>query len=195
MLTLARFSEAFLVLRAQDVGLRIALVPLVMVVMSVVYALASYPAGVLADRTDRRTLLAVGFAVLIAADLVLAGARGVAAVMVGAALWGLHMGLTQGLLATLVADTCPAGPSRQRLRPVQSRQRARVVCSERRRRPSVGWLWRARHLPGRCRIHCSVSAGAAAPAAQGRSRRGAQLATAPASIASILNAAAISAWV
>jgi len=108
MLTLARFSEAFLVLCAQDVGLRIALVPLVMAVMSGVYALASYPAGIIADRTDRRTLLAVGFTVLIAADLVLAGARGVAAVMVGAALWGLHMGLTQGLLATLVADTSPA---------------------------------------------------------------------------------------
>jgi MFS family permease len=107
VLTLARFSEAFLVLRAEDVGLRIALVPLVMVVMSVFYALSSYPAGVLADRTDRRTLLASGFVVLILADVALASAGGVGMVMIGAALWGLHMGLTQGLLATLVADASP----------------------------------------------------------------------------------------
>lgn len=107
VLTLARFSEAFLVLRAQDVGLRIGLVPLVMVVMSAVYALSSYPTGVLADRTDRRTLMGLGFGVLILADLVLALAHGVALVMLGAALWGLHMGLTQGLLATLVADASP----------------------------------------------------------------------------------------
>jgi MFS family permease len=108
VLTLARFSEAFLVLRAEDAGLRIALVPLVMVVMSVFYALSSYPAGVLADRTDRRTLLTAGFVALILADVALASADGVGMVMAGAALWGLHMGLTQGLLATLVADTSPS---------------------------------------------------------------------------------------
>ena len=107
VLTLARFSEAFLVLRAQDVGLRIGLVPLVMVVMSAVYALSSYPTGVLADRTDRRTLMGLGFGVLILADIVLALAHGVGLVMLGAGLWGLHMGLTQGLLATLVADASP----------------------------------------------------------------------------------------
>jgi MFS family permease len=108
LLTLARFSEAFLVLRAQDAGLRVALLPLVMVVMSVVYAASSYPMGVLADRTDRRTLLAAGLIVLILADLVLASATGVPMVLAGVALWGLHMGLTQGLLATLVADASPA---------------------------------------------------------------------------------------
>ncbi len=107
VLTLARFSEAFLVLRAQDVGLRIGLVPLVMMLMSAVYALSSYPTGVLADRTDRRTLMGLGFGVLILADLVLALAHGTGMVMLGAALWGLHMGLTQGLLATLVADASP----------------------------------------------------------------------------------------
>jgi MFS family permease len=83
-------------------------VPLVLVVMSLVYSLSAYPAGVLADRMDRRALLALGFVVLILADLVLAAAGGVWAVMAGVALWGLHMGLTQGLLATLVADTSPA---------------------------------------------------------------------------------------
>lgn len=108
VLTLARFSEAFLVLRADSVGLGLTWVPLVLVVMSVVYSASAYPAGVLADRIDRRALLALGFAVLILADLVLALAGGVWTVMAGVALWGLHMGLTQGLLATLVADASPA---------------------------------------------------------------------------------------
>ncbi len=108
VLTLARFSEAFLVLRAQNSGLSIGYVPLVMVVMSGVYTLAAYPAGLLADRLDRRSLLALGFAVLIAADMVLAETSTPLIVFAGVALWGLHMGLTQGLLSTLVADAAPA---------------------------------------------------------------------------------------
>ena len=108
VLTLARFSEAFLVLRAQSSGLAIAYVPLVMVVMSGVYTLAAYPAGLLADRLDRRSLLALGFAVLIAADIVLAEGTTPIIVFAGVALWGLHMGLTQGLLSTLVADAAPS---------------------------------------------------------------------------------------
>ncbi|MBI4635646.1 MAG: MFS transporter [Candidatus Rokubacteria bacterium] len=108
VLTLARFSEAFLVLRAQSVGLSPALVPLVMVTMNAVYAASAYPAGRLSDRIDRRAVLALGLAVLIASDLVLALAAGVSAVLAGVALWGLHMGLTQGLLATLVADSAPS---------------------------------------------------------------------------------------
>lgn len=108
VLTLARFSEAFLVLRAQSIGLALTWVPMVMVVMSLVYSLSAYPAGVLADRISRRLLLALGFIVLILADLVLAVAGGAWAVMIGVAFWGLHMGLTQGLLATLVADASPA---------------------------------------------------------------------------------------
>jgi MFS family permease len=106
-LTLARFSEAFLVLRAQSVGLSLTFVPLVMVVMSVVYAASAYPMGRLSDRMDRRVLLAIGLAVLLLADLVLAGARTPVMAMSGIALWGLHLGLTQGLLAALVADTAP----------------------------------------------------------------------------------------
>lgn len=108
VLAAARFSEAFLVLRAQNVGLAIALVPIVFIVMNVVYALSAYPAGTLSDRMDRRIILAVGFAVLIAADAVLALATGIWMVMAGTVLWGLHMGLTQGLLAAMVADTTPA---------------------------------------------------------------------------------------
>jgi MFS family permease len=105
--TLARFSEAFLILRAQSVGLPIALVPAVMVVMNVVYALAAYPAGVLSDKVDRLSVLTLGFALLIAADLVLALAPGLLTVAVGVVLWGLHMGFTQGLFSAFVADVAP----------------------------------------------------------------------------------------
>ncbi len=105
--TLARFSEAFLILRAQAVGLPLVLVPIVLVLINVVYALAAYPAGVLSDRMNRMTILAFGFGLLVAADLVLAFMGGLTGVGLGVALWGLHMGFTQGLLATLVADTAP----------------------------------------------------------------------------------------
>jgi MFS family permease len=108
VLTLARFSEAFLVLRAQNVGLSIATAPWVMVIMSAVYAVVSYPAGAAADRGHGPRLLGAGLAALIAADLVLANADSALAVFGGAMLWGLHMGLTQGLLAALVAGTAPA---------------------------------------------------------------------------------------
>jgi len=105
--TLARFSEAFLVLRAHELGLGLALIPLVLVVMNVVYALSSYPVGVLADRFDRGTLLALGVLVLVLSDLALASVGGLAGLALGVALWGLHMGMTQGLLAALVADAAP----------------------------------------------------------------------------------------
>lgn len=105
--TLARFSEAFLILRAQSIGLPLTLVPAVLVVMNLVYALSAYPVGVLSDRMNRVAILIVGLALLVLADLVLAFATGLAGVGAGVALWGLHMGFTQGLLATLVAETAP----------------------------------------------------------------------------------------
>jgi len=105
--TLARFSEAFLVLRAQQGGIPVALIPLVMVAMNLVYAASAYPFGKLSDRMSHKTLLALGLAVLIAADLVLAANDRWATVLAGVALWGIHMGMTQGLLATMVADTAP----------------------------------------------------------------------------------------
>jgi MFS family permease len=105
--TLARFSEAFLLLRAQALGLPLALVPMVLVVMNVVYALAAYPAGVFSDRVNRIVVLGFGLALLIAADLTLAFAPDLIVVALGVVLWGLHMGFTQGLVATLVADTAP----------------------------------------------------------------------------------------
>lgn len=105
--TLARFSEAFLLLRAQSVGMHLTFVPAVMVVMNVVYAFSAWPVGALSDSVGRYRLLFAGFALLIVADLVLAYGGGIAGVMIGVALWGLHMGLTQGLLAALVADTAP----------------------------------------------------------------------------------------
>ena len=106
--TLARFSEAFLVLRAQQSGIPVALVPLVMVAMSAVYALSAYPLGALSDRTSHRVMLAWGMGVLIVADLVLGLASHWSAVLVGVLLWGLHLGMTQGLLAAMVAATAPA---------------------------------------------------------------------------------------
>jgi MFS family permease len=107
ILTLARFSEAFLILRSQNIGLAVALVPSVMVVMNTVYALAAYPAGALSDRIGRSGLLATGIACLIVADLMLALGTTIAVVMIGIVFWGLHMALTQGLFASLVADTAP----------------------------------------------------------------------------------------
>jgi MFS family permease len=108
VLTLARFSEAFLILRAQNAGLSLALAPLVLVIMNIVYALSSYPLGALSDRIDRKTMLAMGFITLIASDLVLAAASNFTIVVLGIALWGLHMGMTQGPLSALVADEAPA---------------------------------------------------------------------------------------
>jgi MFS family permease len=105
--SLARFSEAFLVLRARAVGLPLMLVPLVLVVMNLVYAAGAYPAGVLADSGDRRRVLAIGLMVLVLADLILAFCPGVGGALGGAALWGLHLAFTQGLLAALVADCAP----------------------------------------------------------------------------------------
>lgn len=107
LFTMARFSEAFLVLRGSDVGLSMAWVPLIMVVMNAVYALAAIPAGHLSDRMGRRSILLPGLLALIAADLVLAHWQCVAGVFLGATLWGLHMGLTQGLLSALIADAAP----------------------------------------------------------------------------------------
>jgi MFS family permease len=106
--TLARFSEAFLVLRAQDVGLALGYVPLVMIVMNLFYAGVAYPAGAAADRMSKRRLLLIGLLLLLAADLLLALAASPVTVFAGAALWGLHMAFTQGLLSKLVADTAPA---------------------------------------------------------------------------------------
>lgn len=106
---LARFSEAFLILKAQDVGLSLGMTPIVLVVMSLVYAVVSTPAGDLSDSIGRRVVLAAGLVALVAADVVLASAHSVAGALIGAALWGLHMGLSQGLLSALVADHAPAG--------------------------------------------------------------------------------------
>jgi MFS family permease len=107
-LTLARFSEAFLILRAQDLGLAVALAPLVLVGMNVVYSLTAYPVGKLADRMPPATLLYAGIAMLIASDVALALASNMAWLAIGVALWGLHMGFTQGLLSAMVAQTAPA---------------------------------------------------------------------------------------
>lgn len=109
VLTLGRFSEAFLVLKGQAAGLPLALVPIVMVLMNLVYAALSTPAGALSDRIGRRKVLIAALVVLVAADLVLAFAPGLVGLFIGVGLWGAYMGLSQGLLSALVADTAPAG--------------------------------------------------------------------------------------
>jgi len=106
--SLARFSEAFLLLRAAQGGLAVTWIPLVLVVMNAVYAVSAYPLGRLADRMSHTALLAMGLLVLLLADLVLASSNHWAVVMFGVALWGLHLGMTQGLLAAMVAQSAPA---------------------------------------------------------------------------------------
>ncbi|KAB0612733.1 MFS transporter [Castellaniella defragrans] len=108
--TLARFSEAFLILRGQDMGLSAAWAPAVLIVMSLFFTLSAYPAGRLSDRVPRSAILAAGLVLLVLADLALAATSGGAwLLLAGAALWGLHMGFSQGILAAMVADTTPAG--------------------------------------------------------------------------------------
>jgi len=107
LVTLARLSEAFLVLRGRDAGIPLTYIPFVLIAMNLVYALVSAPAGGLSDRLGRRGLLAFGLIVLMASEVVLALGGGLAGVVVGVGLWGLHMGCTQGLLAAMVADTAP----------------------------------------------------------------------------------------
>jgi MFS family permease len=107
-LTLARFSEAFLILRASGLGLETAYAPLVLVAMNVVYAVTAFPVGRLADRVAPRTLLFIGIAFLVAADVTFAATRSFTGLAIGIALWGLHMGFTQGVLAAMVAHTAPA---------------------------------------------------------------------------------------
>lgn len=105
--TLARFSEAFLVLRAQQLSIPLALIPLVMVAMNLLYAVSAYPFGKLSDRIRHSTMLQAGLLVLIAADIVLAASTHWTGLMLGVALWGIHMGMTQGLLAAMIANAAP----------------------------------------------------------------------------------------
>lgn len=107
LMSLARFSEAFLVLRAENVGLSFALVPLILVIMSAAYALSAYPAGALSDRAGRKPVLIVGLILLIIGDLLSAIDGSIAMVLGGVVFWGLHMGFTQGIFAAMVADAAP----------------------------------------------------------------------------------------
>jgi MFS family permease len=108
LFTLARYSEAFLLLRAHDVGLNIGSVPLVMITMNVAYATLAYPAGVAADRIGTKRLLLAGIAALVLADLLLASASGPTVVFLAALLWGAHLAATQGIFAKMIAQTAPA---------------------------------------------------------------------------------------
>ncbi len=136
--TLARFSEAFLILDAQQMRLPVMFVPVVLIVMNISYGLSAYPAGVMADRVDRITLLIVGLVLLVLADLSLALLPGLAGLGIGVLLWGLHMGFTQGLLAALVAGCRTRRTARNRLRHLQPDCGYRASRSERACRCPLG---------------------------------------------------------
>ena len=140
LLALARFGEAFLILRAGSVGLRATLGPLVLVAMNLVYALSSYPAGALSDRFDRAPLLALACGVLVASELVLALSSGLASAALGVALFGLHLGLSQGLLAALVADTAPPALRGTAFGVFHLVTGLTLLAAS----PLAGWLWDAR---------------------------------------------------
>ena len=106
--TLARFSEAFLILRAGGAGLSPIWAPLVLVLMGIAFSLSAYPAGALSDRINRTAVLAIGMGCLIAADLALAFVPGLGGLVPGVVLWGFHMGFTQGVFGALIADSAPA---------------------------------------------------------------------------------------
>ena len=107
LFTMARFSEAFLILRGFDVGLSATWSPLVLVLFNLAFLALAYPAGALSDRMSPKTILMTGMAVLIAANLVLAQPIGFPGLALGVALWGAHMALTQGIFARLIADVAP----------------------------------------------------------------------------------------
>ena len=149
--SIARFSEAFLILQAQSVGLRVMLVPMVLVLMNVVYAVAAYPAGVLSDRANRITVLGLGFGILVAADLVLAFTSGIAGVAVGVALWGLHMGSHARASRNLDCRHGSAGIARDGLRHFQPASRICAACRERSRRSALGHCRLSGHLSSQAR--------------------------------------------
>jgi hypothetical protein len=158
--TLARFSEAFLILRAQSVGLPIALVPAVMVLMNLIYALAAYPAGVLSDRMDRHAILIAGLAVLIIADIALALSSSIVGVAAGVILWGLHMGTDAGPARCARRRYGASRAARHGLWHVQSSDWPGASRCQRHRRCTLGCHRPARHIPRRGRIHGHRRSGA-----------------------------------
>jgi MFS family permease len=139
VLTLARFSEAFLLLRAEDLGLAVTWIPLVLIVMNVAYAGSAYPLGYLSDSLSRRGLLALGILLLLVADVVLALANSPAWVAAGAVFWGLHMGATQGLLSALIADAAPAHLRGTAFGLFHLLSGIALLCAS----VLAGWLWSA----------------------------------------------------
>ena len=139
--TLARFSAAFLVLKAQRTGLALAQLPLVFVWMNLIYALIAAPAGALSDKIGRTKVLLAGLCTLIIADLVLAFAPGLIGVFIGVGLWGAYLGLTQSLLSALIADTAPEDLRGTAFGVSNSAHRVGVAFRERTSRFVVGRLW------------------------------------------------------
>ncbi len=160
VLTLARFSEAFLVLRAQDVGMGTTGAPWVMVAMSIVYAAIAFPAGRAADRGHATMLLSAGLVALVVSDIVLALAASAAGVLAGAALWGLHMALTQGLLAALIAATAPEDLRGTAFGVFNLASGIALLAGERPCRVPLAIGRAGRHVPRRRRVHRDCMGGA-----------------------------------
>ena len=108
LFTLARFSEGFLILKGIDIGLSEAMSPITLAIFNLAYVVLAYPAGALSDRMSPRSILMAGIVVLIAGNLILAETAGFAGLVIGTALWGAHMALTQGIFARMIADSAPA---------------------------------------------------------------------------------------
>jgi len=107
LFTLARFSEAFLILKGIDIGLSEAMSPLTLAIFNLAYVALAYPAGILSDRMSPRSILMAGMAALIAGNVILAETGNFLGLVIGTALWGAHMALTQGIFARMIADSAP----------------------------------------------------------------------------------------
>ena len=107
LFALARFSEAFLILKGIEIGLSEAMSPLTLALFNLVYVALAYPAGALSDRMSPRSILMVGLAVLVGGNLVLAQTGSFAGLVLGVGLWGAHMALTQGIFSRMIADSAP----------------------------------------------------------------------------------------
>ena len=166
LFALARFSEAFLILKGIEIGLNEALSPLTLALFNLAYVVLAYPAGALSDRMRPRHILMAGMAVLVAGDLVLAKANNYALLFVGVGLWGAHMALTQGIFSRMIADSAPGRVPRDELWCILVRQRHRQPVRESRRRDAVGPRRQRRDLRDQ-RGRRRDGAGDAEPAARG----------------------------
>lgn len=105
LFALSNYSGAFMLLHAESVAGNKAIAPLAMMVQNGAAMISAYPIGHLSDRIGHRLLLATGFIMVVLSGFFFAFATNAMEIIVGAALWGFHIGITQSLLMTKVAET------------------------------------------------------------------------------------------